>query len=917
MDSRVDGQLLADVAASQSQEAFEELVRRHGAMVLNESLRLLSDRHEAEDVAQAVFLVLWKKAKSLRHRSSVAPWLHRVARNVCRNAWRSNLTRKIKERNAMEARHRDSAEDNQWNEIKDVLDEELDRLPAKYRLPLILFHLEGRQIDEIARLTNTKTSTVASQLRRARELLRNRISRRGITVGAGALLAAVDLHARSADLSASFAATTAKTAGLFGAGKLLPGTALPVQSVHLAQGALKMLAVAKIKVLTTVIASAVLAVGLLSAVPFTILQASTPAPEGEARAEQQPVQIRAVSDGETDGLNLQTIIATLEKQREQVKSLTIETKNYSAKLVPPQVLNSLQRFRGRDFTNQEEQLQEYVFAYKGGQRYLRTFITIMKKSDDDKTTVARRVTYNSEKASDGKRVWERRVDLKRGPAQVFMLPVKPGEEWTSNPVYCGNFGWDCRTELHTQDEAALKSHRRYDFLSLLKEGAFTVDAGTTMLDGVKCVVLRREYEAELWEFDPRKEENVVFKAPATETIWLDVDRGFAMQQREHQNERWGLDRTINSEFVEILPGIWFPQKTKSQPHAPPGAAKEYQGRPILSWHQDLVRWSVNDVPDNRFDIITKPSDHLIERGKPIRVIGDDGQPIDPTPGNSKPNASITDEQTKLKAALKAQSADEERLVDLLAKAGATAKPESAKLRVAIATGERCNPPESFIELLGSQLGCQCEAVPLADMDEGALKSYDVVLIPGGHAESQAKELGESGLRAIREFVETGGGYVGVCAGAKLATTNFDWSLKLINAQTLSDQRQSPGPDGVMTVDMGKRGSGDVKMELTDAGRKILAGPNGLIETAFRLSPVLLPNQQSDLPRCVSLGDYRSEVWLHSLHIGTMVNTPSILAARYGKGRVIIFSSHPEGREETGPMLVRAVLATAHKPAVAD
>ncbi len=253
----------------------------------------------------------------------------------------------------------------------------------------------------------------------------------------------------------------------------------------------------------------------------------------------------------------------------------------------------------------------------------------------------------------------------------------------------------------------LKSHRKYDLLSLLKEGAFTLDAETTMLDGAKCVVLRREFEAELVEYDPRKEENVVFKDSATETVWLDVDRGFAMLQRDRQNERWGLDRTTNSEFVEILPSLWFPKKTRQQPYGPPDAPPEYQGRPILSWHQDLVRWSVNDVPDSRFNIITKPGDHLIERGKPIRVIGDDGQPIDQTSGISPLNASITNEKPTPKTAAKDLTADEKRLVDLLAKAGAAAKSETAKLRVAIATGSRCNPPGKFIDILEAYSECQC------------------------------------------------------------------------------------------------------------------------------------------------------------------------------------------------------------------
>ena len=112
MDSRHDGQPLFDVASNGSEAAFEELVRRHGSMILNQSRRLLSDTHDAEDATQAVFLVLWKKAKSLRNSLTVSAWLHQVTRNVCRNAQRSRTARRLKEHKVMEM-HRSSLKDNE------------------------------------------------------------------------------------------------------------------------------------------------------------------------------------------------------------------------------------------------------------------------------------------------------------------------------------------------------------------------------------------------------------------------------------------------------------------------------------------------------------------------------------------------------------------------------------------------------------------------------------------------------------------------------------------------------------------------------------------------------------------------------------------------------------------------------------
>jgi len=150
-----------------------------------------------------------------------------------------------------------------------------------------------------------------------------------------------------------------------------------------------MLAIAKFKIITAAVA-AVLVVGGMSSVMISAVLHSDTAQADTALAANQ--------------LTLKTIIATMEKQREQVESLTIETKGYNARLVASKVLSSLQRFRGMDFSNEQKQVQEHVFSYKGGKRYLRIFNTVKKKSDDGKTTDTRRVTYNSERASDGVRV---------------------------------------------------------------------------------------------------------------------------------------------------------------------------------------------------------------------------------------------------------------------------------------------------------------------------------------------------------------------------------------------------------------------------------------------------------------------------------------------------------------------------------
>ena len=617
---------------------------------------------------------------------------------------------------------------------------------------------------------------------------------------------------------------------------------------------------------------------------------------------------RAEPAGE-DLPSLDQIITTLEKQREQVKSLYIETKSYWTPLVSPSVLLSWPRFSGTDFTWQDEE----HFAFKGGKRYMRFIQTTEMKPGEEKESGARHVTSNLEQAVDGKICWERRVDLKLGPAKVSLHPYDPKNQWISNPEYCSNVGWDCESEMNTQDESALRSYRTLDLLYLLKKGAYAIGKRATELDGVKCITVRRKFEMTIYVADGSGSKPL--EVPATEKLWLDVDHGFAVRQCERDIEIQGLDRTVNSGFVEILPGIWFPRKTEVQRIAPPNAPKEYQGRPVLSWNADLIRWTVNDVPDELFHVVTKPSDNVEDwRTKGIQVIEGPIEPNDSTPATGTLPGSASTERPSAKVSPKPLTAEAASLIDSLAEARSTGESDATELRVAITSLQGRGPNESLVEPLKTRMHCKYEYVTGAEIRAGALKPFDVILVPGGQSRTQSAALGEEGRRAVREFVEAGGGYVGICAGAILATTGRDSYLGLINAKTLSGRRESPGPDGVMSVDMNKRGSGIVKMELSDAGRKVLGGPSGLVDTKFAAGSVFLPAGRTDLPEYVSLAFYRSEVWLHEFHRGTMTNSTSILAARFGKGNVIIFSPHPEALRETQPMLARAVLAAARKPA---
>src|SRR5262249_27337576 len=181
-----DAALLDRFTRLRDEAAFEALVARHGPMILGVCRRVLHDRHEAEDVAQATFLVLARKAPSLRRPDTLAAWLHGVAYRLALKCRRADLRRRGREGRSVSAAlvSADPREELTARDFITVLDEEIQRLPEAYRQPLVLCCLEGHTREETAALLGWTPGAVKGRLERGRSRLHARLARRGLTLSA-------------------------------------------------------------------------------------------------------------------------------------------------------------------------------------------------------------------------------------------------------------------------------------------------------------------------------------------------------------------------------------------------------------------------------------------------------------------------------------------------------------------------------------------------------------------------------------------------------------------------------------------------------------------------------------------------------------------------------------------------------------
>jgi RNA polymerase sigma factor (sigma-70 family) len=283
---RTDQQLLQDFATRRDEAAFATLVSRHGGLVLSVCHHVLRHAQDAEDAFQATFLVLARKAASIRKREALVSWLHGVAYRMALKAKRSAARRRQREKEVekevLTMSPKDPSWEVAWQEVQTFLAEEVERLPAKYRAPFLLCCLEGYSQSEAARRLGLKEGTVWSRLSQARKRLQERLARRGVALGALLSFAALGEGRCLAAVPARLASTTVRAALHYAGLRTAATVAASAQVVALADGLLRGLVLAKLKSASVVL----MALGVLAAGASAAAQRLVPgqsAPKGQAQ----------------------------------------------------------------------------------------------------------------------------------------------------------------------------------------------------------------------------------------------------------------------------------------------------------------------------------------------------------------------------------------------------------------------------------------------------------------------------------------------------------------------------------------------------------------------------------------------------------------------------------------------------------
>jgi RNA polymerase sigma factor (sigma-70 family) len=271
-------------------------------MVWGVCRRVLGNHHDTEDAFQATFLVLVRKAASIASPKLLANWLYGVAHQTALKARATTAKRKARERQVTQMPEPAATQPDLWNDLLPLLDQELSRLPDKYRIAIVLCDLEGKTRKEAARQLDVPEGTLAARLARGRVMLVKRLARHGLAVSSGALGAILSQNVASAGVPAWLVSSTVKAARLFAAGQSAAVGLISAKAAALTEGVLQTMLLSKLKAAVVLM----LTIGGLgigaSALPFRTVAAEPPS-----------IRFRTAVARQDEG-NLKETVLALEKR---------------------------------------------------------------------------------------------------------------------------------------------------------------------------------------------------------------------------------------------------------------------------------------------------------------------------------------------------------------------------------------------------------------------------------------------------------------------------------------------------------------------------------------------------------------------------------------------------------------------------
>ena len=291
-----DAQLLDRFVSQREEVIFEAIIQRHGPMVWGVCRRVLRDHHDAEDAFQATFLVLARKAASVMPREKLGNWLYGVAYQTAMKARATTSTRRAREKQVPDMPEPEGGREDHRDDLLPLLDQELSRLPEKYHIPIILCDLGGKTHKQAAEQLGWPIGTVSGRLSRARSMLAERLTRRGVTRAGGSLVVLLSQGSASASVPLSLITSTTRAAMKFAAGQAVTGV-VSAKVATLTEGVLKAMLMTKLKIATAVLMVALAAAGTRS---FGLSRRAEAASPVKGIEETKSTVVGVQTPGDTD-----------------------------------------------------------------------------------------------------------------------------------------------------------------------------------------------------------------------------------------------------------------------------------------------------------------------------------------------------------------------------------------------------------------------------------------------------------------------------------------------------------------------------------------------------------------------------------------------------------------------------------------